>query len=121
MRLIMPLAILGMLVWLISSCVDPEPAEISIRSTLNGRPMGANVQVWNSKGVQLTEASGDNNGVAYVKGLPPGTYTLKFVDHQGNPYAAQITVTVESNDSQMRLVELSDPTGGAASAGGSTT
>ena len=117
MRFALPMLILGIVSLFFCSCVEAEPAEISVRCTLNGRPQGAHVQLFNAKGVQITEATCDYGGVAFVKSLEPGTYTLKFVDSQRNPYPAVITVTVASNDSQMREVELSDPTGGPKAGG----
>jgi len=90
------------------SCFDPEPSEISIIASLNGKRQGCTVQVFNSQGKQIQAESTDWHGIGYIKQLAPGTYTLKFVDNQGNEYPAVKVITLRPGDSAPVEVELSE-------------
>jgi len=89
-------------------CFDPEPSEISIIATLNGERQGCTVQVFNSQGKQIQEESTDWHGIGYVKQLAPGTYTLKFIDNQRNPYPAVKTINLRPGEAKPGQVELSE-------------
>jgi hypothetical protein len=93
---------------LASSCIDPEPGEISIRATKEGRQQGCVVQLYNSKGKQIREEFTDQKGLLYLKDLPPSNYTVKFLDNEGNPYPAEKQVNVTAGDSQIIDVELTE-------------
>lgn len=101
-------ALVALVMVSLAGCFDPEPSEISIIAKMNGRPQGVTVQVFNSKGLQLQEMSTDWNGIGYIKQLKPGTYTLKFLDTQGNPYPAEKVVTISPGESLPVPVELSE-------------
>jgi hypothetical protein len=96
------------------SCFDPEPSEISIIAMLNGERQGCTVQVFNSAGKQIQQESTDWHGIGYIKQLAPGTYTLKFIDNQGNQYPAEKIVTLRPGESSPVEVELSEEPEAAA-------
>lgn len=102
------IALMAFLVVGLLSCFDPEPSEISIIATLNGKRQGCTVQVFNSAGKQIQQESTDWNGIGYIKQVAPGSYTLKFIDNQGNPYPAVKTITLKPGDSAPVQVELSE-------------
>jgi hypothetical protein len=89
-------------------CIDPTPGEISVRAMLNGRQQGCVVQLFNSKGKQIQEVFTDQKGLVYIKDLPPGNYSLKFLDNEGNPYPAMKDIAVSEGDSVIVDVELSE-------------
>ena len=93
---------------LLSSCFDPEPGEISVRCTNKGRRMGCAIQLYNANMQQIDLVPTDLNGIQFLE-LPPGKYTLKFQDPQGNQYPAEVTVDLGSGESAVLDVELSEP------------
>jgi hypothetical protein len=104
----------------LASCIDPEPGEISIKATKDGRSQSCSIMILNDKGVQIDEANTDEFGVGYLKDLKPGTYTLKFKDGSGNMYPAEKTVELHAGDSTPVQVELNEApaAGGDATGGG---
>ena len=90
----------------LTSCFDPEPAELSVMTQQNGRRRSCTVMVFNSQDKQIQEVPTDNNGVGYVKQLVPDTYTLKFKDISGNMYDAVVTVEIEGGDSMPMAIDL---------------
>ena len=97
----------------LTSCMDPEPAEISVIATMDGQPQNARVQVFNSSGKQIQEVYLDR-GIQYIKQLLPGKYTLKFLDNQGNFYPAIREVNIDAGDSVPVEVDLNDTSGNPA-------
>ena len=75
---------------------------------MNGQRRVCGVQVFNSKGIQIQEKHTDFQGLVFVKQLAPGTYTLKFIDNEGNYYPAEKTVNVREGDSVIVDVELTE-------------
>jgi hypothetical protein len=109
MRGILPITLLLAFVLLVlASCMEEEPAEISVIAKLDGKGVPVNCQLFNSKGKQISEQSSDYNGITYFRQVPPGTYTIKFTDNQYNYYPAVKTVTVEAGASMPVKVELNE-------------
>jgi len=104
------IALIGLflLAMLFASCEEEGNAEVNAITKLNGKTQNATVEVYNSKGVQIEQVSTEK-GIAYIKNLPSGTFTLKFKDHEGTYFSAVKIVTVVDNDSKPIQVELSDP------------
>lgn len=90
-----------------TSCEEPEPAEIGVISTLNGKERGCTVNVYTKAGKQIQQQSTDHMGIGYIKSLAPGMYRLTFEDIDGNLYPAEEWVTVRSGDSLPVKIELS--------------
>ena len=113
------LALMGLA--LIGGCFDPAPAEIGLKTTVQSQARACNVLVFNSKGRQIQSERADEHGVAYVKGLSPDTYTLKFQGSDNKMYAAVRTVKVEAGGNAYLNVDLEAATdkAGEAAAGGS--
>lgn len=93
-----------------ASCMDEEPAEISVISKLNGKSQSCTINVFTASGKQIQQVPTDNNGIGYIKQVAAGTYILKFEDVSGNPYPAVTEVTVTAGDSLPVNVELSEET-----------
>lgn len=96
---------------------DPPPAEVGLRITRSGKSASCLVQVFNAEGRQMQEISPNELGVVYAKRLVAGTYTFRFVDHDGKPYPAVRTVTLVSGATAFLPVELTqekDPEAEAA-------
>ena len=108
MKGVLPLLVLVSLCMFLVSCLEQEPAEISIIAKLDGQQHGCTCQLYNSKGNQISEMSTDFNGIGYFRAVPPGTYTIKFTDAQYNPYPAQKTVTIQAGESLPVQVELNE-------------
>ncbi|MCH7471966.1 hypothetical protein IIA79_03335 [bacterium] len=108
MNRIVPVVLLAILATFLAGCFDPEPGEISVRAKKNGKEQGCVILVFNSKGVQVKEEYTDMMGIAFVKDLPPGTYTLKFTDNQRRPYPAERTVKVRQNSTEVLDIELTE-------------
>jgi hypothetical protein len=107
----------------LGGCFDAEPAEIGMHTTVSGQARSCIIQVWNDKGRQIQQEHSDENGVAYIKGLPPGTYTLKFQGSGDQMYPAVRTLTVEAGGNAYLAVDLNqaeDKSGEAAAGGGSS-
>jgi hypothetical protein len=64
------------------------------------------VNVFNSSHKQVQQVNTDQQGLVYVKQLPPGTYYLEFTTIMGDPYPAKATVELRAGDSQPVQVEL---------------
>jgi hypothetical protein len=109
MKKLLPVLLLVALAAFLASCMEPEPAEISVICKLSGSPRGCTAQLFNTKGNQIAEISTDYGGIGYFKNVTAATYTIKFVDAQGNYYAAEKTVTVTGGESLPVQVELSEP------------
>jgi len=92
----------------LTACMDPEPCEVSFITKLNGEAKGCTVQVFNTKDIQIQQESTDWNGIGYIKGLAPGTYTFKFIDNEGNYYKAVKSATLRGGESLPIEVELSE-------------
>lgn len=106
---------------LLGSCFDPEPGEISVIATKDGRRIGCGVQLFNAKDVQVDQAPTDMEGLVYLKNVVPGKYTLRFVDRDGTRYPAVITVTVSPGEQETVRVDLDktyDATGDTSGDGG---
>lgn len=118
MKGILPLIVLIGLCAFLASCLEQEPAELSIIAKKDGKPQPVTCQMFNDKGKQISEMSTDFNGIGYFRAVPPGTYTIKFCDNQYNFYPAVKQVTLASGDSLPVNIELNSPTGDATPAGG---
>jgi hypothetical protein len=105
MRLLLLGALLG-IVLSVASCFDPEPAEIGVNCKKNGRGQGCAIVLLNDKGVQIQAETTDFNGVGYIRGLPPGSYTVKFLDKQGGFYPAVYEIDLSAGESEFLDVEL---------------
>ncbi|MBN2080655.1 T9SS type A sorting domain-containing protein [bacterium] len=92
----------------LTACMDPEPCEVSFITKINGDPKGCTVQAFNAKGIQIQQESTDFNGIGYIKGLAPGTYTFKFTDNSGNYYSAVKTATLRGGESLPIEVDLNE-------------
>ena len=101
------LLLAGVLIAL-ASCMDAEPGEISVRALLNGEKQGCTVLVFNSGGKQTMELPTDNQGLVYIKQLPPGTYTLKFKSNSNEMFPAEKAVRLTAGSSEIVDVELSE-------------
>ena len=108
LRMIPLAAMLAALLMIATSCIDPEPGEISIRATKAGKPFGCAVQLFNAKGNQVQEQFTDTKGLLYIKELAPGDYTVKFIDNNLQPYPAVKQVTVDPGGSVILDVELTE-------------
>lgn len=106
-RKICLLTALGLL-FMLSGCEDPAPGEISVIAMKNGKQQSCAVILMNDKGVQLNLVPTDMKGLVYIKKLQPGTYTLKFQDHDKNLYPAVKTVLVRSGDTNVCRVNLNE-------------
>lgn len=104
-------------VLLAQSCMDAEPAEISVRASIGGQPTPCTVKLYNSKHVQIKQEATDTQGLVFLKALTPGDYYLSFVDYSGNPYPAERKVTLTGGASEIVDVDLNEAP--AAPAGGS--
>jgi hypothetical protein len=102
------LALCAGLMLLAQSCMDPEPAEISVRATIGGQPTPCVVMLYNAKDQQLREDSTDLQGLVYLKPLTPGDYILKFKDRDGTPYPAVKEVSLSSGASEIVNVDLNE-------------
>ena len=103
-----PWVVLVVCALLYTSCFDPEPGEVSVRSTKNGRPQGCVVGVFNAKGNQISENATDTMGIGYIKDVAPGNYTLKFFDTKRKPYNIEMEVSVRPGESVVLDVELTE-------------
>lgn len=101
------LLLVGVMIML-ASCMDPEPGEISVRATENGEKQGCTVMVFSAAGKQTMELPTDNQGLLFIKQLPPGTYTLKFKSNSSEMYPAEKAVRVVSGGSEIVDVELTE-------------
>ena len=111
-RIISFISIAALLIYVVfaaTSCIDPEPGEISIRATKEGRQQGCVVQLYNAAGKQIREEFTDQKGLLYLKDLAPGNYTLKFMDNSGNMYPNEKPVNVSPGDSVIVDVEVTEP------------
>ena len=104
------IALIGLflLAMLFASCEEEGNTECNVITTLNGKMKNATVEVYNTKGVQIHQVSTER-GIAYIKDLPSGTFTLKFKDADSNYFSAVKIVTLHDGDSLPVNVELSDP------------
>jgi hypothetical protein len=99
--------------FVLASCVEPEPAEIGVNCKLNGKPKGCALVLLNAKGAQIQMEPTDYYGIGYFKQVKPGTYTVKFQDNDGNFFPAEYTIEVSAGASEYLDVELSQaPAGG---------
>jgi hypothetical protein len=118
MTALKPLLIIAVIALLVVSC-EQAPAELNFRTTYGGQTKGSTAMIFNAKGAQIMEISSDINGNGYVSEMKPGTYTIKFKDAQGSPYAAVRTVTLVPGDTATLIVELTEATeAGAPATGG---
>jgi hypothetical protein len=92
---------------LLTSCMDPEPAEISVIVKQGGQTQNCIVQLFNDAGKQLQEEA-TANGFVYLKNLVPGTYIIKFKDRNNNMYPAVRKVNLGAGDSTPVEVDLDD-------------
>ena len=106
-RMITIAAVFGLLVGL-NSCMDPEPGEISIIATKNGRPQTCTILVYNSNGVQINLLAANMKGLVYIKKLVPGIYSLKFRDNKNKMYPAEHTVSVVAGQTFVLRVKLNE-------------
>ncbi|MCB1216539.1 hypothetical protein KDL44_04065 [bacterium] len=105
------IALIGLflLAILFVSCEDEGSAEISVITKERGNTKnGVWVEVYNAKGVQVQQVATER-GIAYVKDLPSGTFTLKFKGHDDNYFPCIKVVTVRDGDARPVEVELTDP------------
>ncbi|MEZ5338621.1 MAG: T9SS type A sorting domain-containing protein [bacterium] len=104
------IALIGLflLAILFVSCDDEGNAEISVVTKAGNQTANAWVEVYNSKGVQIQQVATER-GIAYVKDLPSGTYTLKFKGHDGNYFPCIKVVTVQDGDARPVNVDVNDP------------
>jgi hypothetical protein len=93
---------------LAQSCMDPEPAEISVIAFENGNPRACMVNVFNANHKQVQQVNTDGQGLVYIKQLAPGTYHLEFATIMGEPYPAKATVDLKGGDSLPVRVELTE-------------
>jgi hypothetical protein len=114
MRKLVAVALAAYLMASLVSCTDAEPGEIGLNVSNNGQVQSCNILVFNEKGAQIQQEHTDQNGVAFVKKLPPGTYTLKFSGHDNVMYPAVRTVEVEAGGSAYLKVDLNQATDPAA-------
>jgi hypothetical protein len=107
-------ALFGLLAFA-SSCLDEEPAEVSIRLTKGGKPIDALIMLHNDKGVQVQEHHTERSFVI-IKQLKPGKYYLKFKDYGDPPtiYPATREFELVGGDSKVIDVDLDDTTQNAA-------
>jgi len=107
---------------LLGGCFDPSPGEIGLHTTVQGTARACNVLVFTSKGKQIQMELADQYGVAYIKGLAPDTYTLKFSGADDHMFAAvrHLKVTPGSSIHLEVDLEKADDVAGetAASSGG---
>ncbi|MDQ3022934.1 MAG: T9SS type A sorting domain-containing protein [bacterium] len=96
-----------------TSCMDEEPAEISVQTSQGGNPVNIDVQLFNDRGVQIQDLDTDR-GFVIIKALKPGTYFLKFKDKKGAMYPAIRKVTIGGGDSHVEVVDVDDVTKNAA-------
>lgn len=113
--LLLTVILLGLLAGSLTSCFDPEPGEISVMAYENGRKQPCTVQLYNSKDQQIREEGSDFGGLTYITDVPPGSYTLRFIDTNRNPFAAEVSLTVEAGESVPLQVELTNPDGSRGS------
>lgn len=113
---ILSIATIFIVLMLMVSCFDAEPGEIGANCKMNGKSKGCTMVLLNSKGAQIAQEHTDYYGIGYFKGVKPGSYTVKFIDKDGNFYPAEYPVDVSAGDSQYLDVEL----GQAPAATGST-
>jgi hypothetical protein len=92
-----------------TSCMDEEPAEVSVQTSQAGQPVNVNVMIFNEKGVQIQEA-GTERGFVIVKSLKPGTYFLKFKakSESGELYPATRKISLSGGDSHVEQVDVDD-------------
>ncbi len=101
------LLLVGVLIML-ASCMDQEPGEISIRAVQNGEKQGCTVMIFTESGKQIDEKPTDNQGLVFVKNLPPAVYKLKFKSNNGEMFPAEKSVRVISGGSEIVDVELTE-------------
>ncbi len=106
MRYLWVIVLAVVVVGVLSGCFDQPTGEISIIATRNGERTGCGVMMFNSKGVQVDQVTTDMQGLVYIKNVKAGSYTLKFVDHQGNLYPAVINVSVDPGEQETVRVDL---------------
>jgi len=114
MKAILPLIVLFGLCAFLASCFGPPPAELMITAKLHGKPQPVTCQLYNQAGIQISEMSTDFNGIGYFRAISPGTYSVKFCDSARNLYPAVIAVKLVTGSSLPVQVELSSPSGIAA-------
>lgn len=96
------------LLLLAQSCMDADPAEISVRAMVGGQPTPCVVKLFNAKNVQIREDSTDMQGLLYIKPLQPGEYYLEFADRDGNAYPARKKVNLSGGASEIVDVDLNE-------------
>jgi hypothetical protein len=106
MRYLLAIVLAFSLMVLLCSCFDPPPGEVSIIATKSGQRKGCAVQLFNTKDVQVDQATTDMDGLVYLKNVIPGKYTLRFVDRDGNRYPAVIKITVDAGEQETVRVDL---------------
>lgn len=96
---------------------DPPMCEVGMHITDKGKNAAVLVQVFNELGRQTQEVASNELGVVYVKRLVAGTWTFKFIGHEGRVYPAVRTISLQAGATAYLPVELTrekDPESEAA-------
>jgi hypothetical protein len=98
----------GLLLFAATACsyYDPVPGTVHLKTVLNGEPQSCMVQVFNAQGNQVQQ-DGVNDGHVDVEKLAPGSYTLKFLGFDNQPYPAVRSVKLFEAGEINLTVELS--------------
>jgi hypothetical protein len=93
----------------VTSCMDAEPGEITVRPTQAGQPFDCKVMIFNEKGVQIQEDS-TSGGFTRFASLKPGTYYLKLKDNAATPtvFKAIRQFHIRTGDAQVLDVDVDD-------------
>jgi len=103
-RISIAFAALLLLAAYLVSCSEPPPGEITGSVRKDGNPYGATLVAVNDKGEEVSQGQAVD-GVYTITGLPPGHYTVKCMDFQGNLLGEQ-EVDVEPDGSHPLHFEL---------------
>lgn len=107
MRYAVALLACGLLL-LAGSCqlFDPPMCEVGMHVTKDGRDCVCLVQAWNERGRQTQELSTNELGVVYIKRLVAGSWTFKFVGHDGRTYPAVRTIQLAAGATSTITVDV---------------
>jgi hypothetical protein len=88
---------------------DPTPGTIHLLTTYGGQPRGCRAQVWTAEGKQIQDVGIEGDGRSVDIRVAPGTYTLKFLGHDGNLYPATVEVQLYEAGEVSLTIDLSRP------------
>lgn len=108
--LLAPLCLL-LLLRLCDDWRDPQPGTVRLNASLHGQPASCTALLFAADGRQLREY-GVNEGSLVIDKLLAGDYTLRFRDHAGKSYPAELRFRIFEAGELKLQVELSEaPTG----------